>query len=295
MSRALTAEGSEPVRRRVRFRNLSGQVFGKLSATERLRKNGSTLWRCRCECGRESYPRQTRLLNGTAKSCGKCTVALEPMQQFGNWTLVALVTTRNGRAWECRCSCGNTRFIDTWHLTHVRSRACSKCYLTRSGESPQCRPVRKDPAYNAWRSMWRRCTKKTCREYKCYGAKGVAVCESWRSFSAFLRDIGPRPSPDHSIDRYPNQTGNYEPGNVRWATAKEQQQNRTNNVLLSLNGETLCLSEWARRNGITRSSLRGRLASGWTLERALAVPLRKKLPNGARKREKATSATAEVA
>lgn len=75
--------------------------------------------------------------------------------------------------------------------------------------------------------MKKRCYYSKTNDYARYGGAGVTVCETWRaSFTAFYRDIGPKPSPRHSIDRFPNRTGNYEPGNVRWATTKEQAQNR---------------------------------------------------------------------
>ena len=104
------------------------------------------------------------------------------------------------------------------------------------------------------------------------GARGIKVCEKWRrSFAAFLFDVGPRPSKVHSIDRI-NSNGNYEPGNVRWATAVEQAQNRRSNNRLTLNGETMCVAAWARRTGISPNCLISRKEMGWTDERTLTTP-----------------------
>jgi hypothetical protein len=75
--------------------------------------------------------------------------------------------------------------------------------------------------------MNQRCTNPRNKRYADYGGRGIQVCDRWRtSFAAFLEDMGRRPSPEHSIDRYPNNDGNYEPGNCRWATAKQQRANR---------------------------------------------------------------------
>ena len=83
------------------------------------------------------------------------------------------------------------------------------------------------PEYAVWKMLKQRCLNPRARKYPDYGARGITVCERWRdSFVAFLADVGPRPGPGYSIDRFPDNDGNYEPGNVRWATAKEQAANR---------------------------------------------------------------------
>jgi hypothetical protein len=83
------------------------------------------------------------------------------------------------------------------------------------------------PEYQTWANIIKRCTNPKTPNYRYYGGRGIAICSRWRdSFQAFLADMGRRPSPRHSIDRYPNNDGHYEPGNCRWATAKEQRQNQ---------------------------------------------------------------------
>ena len=82
------------------------------------------------------------------------------------------------------------------------------------------------PEYRAWESMVQRCTNPKHAKWKTYGGRGIAVCDRWRSFAAFLEDMGLRPSTEHSLDRKDNDRG-YEPGNCRWATRKEQMRNRT--------------------------------------------------------------------
>lgn len=98
------------------------------------------------------------------------------------------------------------------------------------------------------------------------------MCDEWRDdFGAFLRDIGPRPSADHSIDRIDN-NGPYSPENCRWVTLDVQSRNKRTNVMLTLNGETMCRGDWAKRLGVSPYTIKARLKHGWPLEEALTRP-----------------------
>ncbi|MEM6791532.1 MAG: hypothetical protein AAF715_28705 [Myxococcota bacterium] len=125
------------------------------------------------------------------------------------------------------------------------------------------------PTYKVWRNMVQRCRRQV-------GAyRGVSVCERWReSFSAFLEDMGERPTAGHSIDRI-DSAGDYEPRNCRWATAEDQARNRRSVRHLTHpdTGETMCLTEWARRLGLRKSTLHYRVTR-WPLRRALSEPAR---------------------
>lgn len=125
------------------------------------------------------------------------------------------------------------------------------------------------PEYRAWASMKQRCTNPRVRSWSNYGGRGITVCERWsNSFEFFLEDMGPRPTPAHSLDRIDND-GHYEPGNCRWATASEQRRNDRNNRPITFAGETLPLIQWAQRTGITARTIGDRLDRGWPVERAL--------------------------
>ena len=129
--------------------------------------------------------------------------------------------------------------------------------------------------YRCWAQMKNRCLDVNDNRYHLYGGRGITVCKEWvDSYVAFLSYVGRKPSPKHVLDRYPNNDGNYEPGNVRWATYSENGRNTRQNVLLTLNGVTLCVVEWSERTSLPQSTIRDRVNRGWSVERALTTPRR---------------------
>jgi hypothetical protein len=121
--------------------------------------------------------------------------------------------------------------------------------------------------------MKQRCYDPNCSSYSEYGGRGIRVCDEWRDdFTAFIRDMGPRPPHCESIDRR-DTNGNYEPGNCRWATRIEQIRNRRNTVFLTFGAETRPMAEWAEIRGIPYKTLRDRINDGWSPEMALTVPV----------------------
>lgn len=121
-------------------------------------------------------------------------------------------------------------------------------------------------AYNrqlkwVWSSMKQRCHNPNDKSYARYGAKGIQVCQSWRdSFDSFISDMGPRPD-GHTLERIDSK-GNYEPGNVRWATYTEQARNTSRNHLHTIGGVTKCLAEWCEITGESWSAVKKRVAAG---------------------------------
>lgn len=130
------------------------------------------------------------------------------------------------------------------------------------------------PEYRVWASMIDRCTA-TSRGHARYFDRGIRVCAAWRravtGFTSFFAHVGPRPSEKHTLDRIENDKG-YKPGNVRWATWREQANNRDGNRLISVHGRTQTVAEWAREKGITRDTIADRLRLGWSNAHAVTVP-----------------------
>lgn len=131
----------------------------------------------------------------------------------------------------------------------------------------------KTPEYRVWISIKSRCLNPRCHAYPLYGGRGIAICESWkRSFSAFLSNVGPRPSSSHWLDRTDN-NGNYEPGNCRWVLPKQQGRNRRDNRLIVVDGTSYTVADAADVFNIHHEVLRKRLRMGWEPERAVREPL----------------------
>lgn len=127
--------------------------------------------------------------------------------------------------------------------------------------------------YRCWCTMLSRCYNPNRSNYKHYGGRGITVCERWRSsFEDFLSDMGVKPTPKHSIDREKNSMG-YEPGNCAWKTQTQQMRNTRNNRMVTANGKTQTLIEWAKESGINQGAIRVRLELGWVPERAVSEPV----------------------
>jgi hypothetical protein len=126
--------------------------------------------------------------------------------------------------------------------------------------------------YSSWHSMKRRCLNATDAAYKYYGGRGIRVCERWLDFENFVADMGPRPDIKHTLDRI-DCNGNYEPSNCRWATAKTQQRNRTNNRLFKIGGETKTLADWCEIYGVKYYTTHDRIRKcGMGIVAALTTP-----------------------
>lgn len=180
--------------------------------------------------------------------------------------------------WDCTCDCGLRVACRGATLGNGDATSCG-CKRSRPAFIPERHGNCDSSEYSSWKAMIQRCTNSNSATYKRYGARGVKVCEQWiGSFKTFLKNVGKKPTPHHTLDRFPNKKGNYEPGNVRWATRKEQSQNIATNVEVTINGETMCMSEAASRNNINKSTLRGRLKVGLPIEEAISKPLPQKLP-----------------
>lgn len=196
-------------------------------------------------------------------------------QRFGRLLVVSYVGRINRHQyWLCACDCGKQHRA---HAANLRCGNVQSCGCLRHDTRPNLRHGQsKSPTWAIWNGMIARCACPTADTYRLYGGRGIRVCDRWSGedgFENFLTDMGERPSSAHSLDRYPNNDGNYEPDNCRWATVKQQGRNRRTNRLLTHDGETLCLADWADRAGMEHATLARRLCT-MPLARALSLPVK---------------------
>ncbi len=166
--------------------------------------------------------------------------------------------------WLCRCDCGNETIIRAYSIGKTRSCGCLGSTHGKSSTA----------LYAIYRGIINRCENPNVRAYPLYGGRGIKICAEWRNdFKAFEAHVGPRPSKKHSIDRI-DTNGDYEPGNVRWATPVQQCNNRRKTRWVIYRGEEMPLAEAVRAAGsvIHIEAAYIRLRSGWTPERALETP-----------------------
>lgn len=171
-----------------------------------------------------------------------------------------------GYYWLCKCDCGKTTEVLVSNFFKTKSCGCLR-HRTKHGflVKGKSRGV-----YAVWAAMLQRCLNPKHKHYASYGGRGIRVCVRWFGFKNFLKDMGERP-PKTSLERKDNNQG-YSPGNCKWATQKEQTRNTRQNHLLTLNGQTKCIADWAEHFKIRESLLRSRISDGLSLEQALNRP-----------------------
>lgn len=168
---------------------------------------------------------------------------------FGRLTVIKEDTHRTksgGLKWECVCICGKHIITSGADLISGHTKSCG-CIIAEGNnlKHGQNKTTKVSPEYKAWSQAIQRCYNPKIRNYEDYGGRGVVVCERWlNSFENFFEDMGERPSPNHSLDRFPNNNGNYEPSNCRWATLIQQSRNKRNNVLIEFRGKMKILGDW---------------------------------------------------
>jgi hypothetical protein len=174
--------------------------------------------------------------------------------------------------WLFKCDCGNLKVSRLYDVKRGKINSCGCIHKKQLAERNKANAKHGyfgTPIYNSWSGIIERCYNPKSGNYNMYGAKGITMCERWRSsFENFLEDMGERPQ-GTSIDRI-DVYGNYCPENCRWVDAKTQARNRTNNVRYEYDGKNLTLAEWSEITGIKADTMHSRIRKqGWSIEDAL--------------------------
>jgi hypothetical protein len=206
-------------------------------------------------------------------------------QRFGRLVVSgAAPTSASGCArWVCTCDCGNSTTVQTGNLRNGHTKSCGCEKLERFLDRVISHGRSGTPEHKTWKGLKERCYNQNYKGYADYGGRGIVVCNEWlSSFEQFFADMGPRPSAQHTLDRKDND-GPYAPWNCRWATKKEQANNRRSSRMLYVFGETLTLSQavdkYSAAGGLVYSTVERRLHMGWNAEDALTIPVGRFRPN----------------
>lgn len=182
--------------------------------------------------------------------------------------------------WECKCECGKTTIVQMILLRKGRTKSCGclSVELTVKRNKIHGETVGKKftKEYLCWLSIRNRCLRKYSNSYPNYGGRGITMYTPWiNSYKTFLNDVGRAPTKKHSIDRIDN-NGNYEPGNIRWATRIEQANNKRCSLKIMYKNELRSIRELSDASGFPYGLIFTRISSGWDVSKAITVPVRKK-------------------
>lgn len=204
---------------------------------------------------------------------------------FGRLTVISRDISKDftKTKWICKCECGNIVSVFSNSLMNGGTKSCKclrneliKIHPLKHGETKNNKI---STEYISWRSMKSRCLNPNNPHYKNYGGRGIKICERWlgvNGFNNFISDMGYKPSLSHSLDRFPNNDGHYEPSNCRWSTEEQQNRNRRSNRIIEFDGKKMLLVEWGIELGVRAEMIAYHMKKGKSME--YIVEKYKKMP-----------------
>lgn len=262
--------------------SLVGKKYGLLSVVEKSEKrgpDGSIMWVCICDCGKQKLVSTNSLNSGSVKSCGCQKNKFMDLsgQVFGRLTVLSCAgydAKGHTQKWNCVCSCGNQTVVSSSALKTGKTRSCG-CYSSeqKSLRSKTHGVGNENRLYRIWSGIKTRCYSLSDRNYPRYGGRGIVVCDLWKKSFVDFREwaLSHGYCDDLSIDRIDND-GPYSPENCRWVDKRSQNNNRRSNVFLTYKGETKTIAEWSKITGIKQATIAQRKRNGWSDERCIKAP-----------------------
>ena len=195
-------------------------------------------------------------------------------QKFGRLTVLKYLGESK---WLCKCDCGTLSTPRGYNLVKGISKSCGCYQKEKIGKLATKHGMAGTRIYKTWHNMKSRCNNPNATKYEIYGGKGIKVCDEWMDFENFYRwAIENGYNDSLSIDRIDGNK-DYEPSNCRWVDYKTQNNNKSQNHLITYKGRTQNISQWARELGMDANTLGTRLARGWNIEKAVTTPVIEKL------------------
>lgn len=196
-------------------------------------------------------------------------------QKFGKLKVIEYAgLTKDKRAkWKCKCDCENVIVVCGKELRNGHTQSCGCFRKERVSECHKTHGQTNTKLFYVWQTMRKRCYQKNNKDYKDYGGRGIKVCDEWQiNFQAFYDWAMLNGYKEGLTIERKDTNGNYEPSNCKWATQKEQCNNRRNNHLITYNGKTQTLQKWANEYKINRQTLSSRIHKlHWSVEKALTT------------------------
>lgn len=282
-----------------RLIDLTGRRFGRLTVIEKAESSTQpsgqkkTRWRCKCDCGNEIIVLGYSLKDGNTQSCGCLNIEKIHERRFMDLTgrkfnkLTVIERAEDHEQpggqrktmWRCKCDCGNETVVTAYDLYHGHTKSCGCGYndYILKVQAEAAKEINKSirRIKKIYDGMIYRCNDENASKFKDYGGRGIKVCDKWvNSFEEFKNwSLQNGYAKDLSIDRI-DVNGDYCPENCRWATMKEQANNKRDTVKIEYNGHKYTILEFSNMIGLKRTTVYGRIKMGWSVERIINQPYR---------------------